>query len=499
MKGTRISAIAVALLALSALVAAANAQASGGGGAAVYEPRVLTPSQASEDIALLRRALEDVHPGLHRYTPKVRMDSAFARLERRAASPVGDGELYVEISRLLAEIHCDHTKAEYPAALAQHRRQRPTHFPFRFRLFDRRMYVASSDSAQPPLARGTEIVAINGVPVSKILTDIEPLIAYDGLTSFVRATKLEADPDLMGSDFEHFYPLLYGFPTELRLTVRDTGRASPRAVVVRPITYQAWSALPWDGAQPGADFASALSWRMLGGGRTAYLRVGTFVNYRKPVNPDSAYGAIFRAMRAAGAESLVVDLRRNGGGSDDARDALLRFLVDTPAVLGKPSRLKAVRYGDLPRYVQSWGDRKALFEPPLERFTQLPDGSYEVRPDTAAAPAPSPDRFTGPVTVLAGPRNGSGATMLIAVLRGAGRVRVVGEPTGGSAEGPTGGPIFFVKLPNSGITVRVPVQWNRTNVRDFRAGYGVAPDITAAPTLRDFLAGRDVALEAAQR
>ena len=34
----------------------------------------------------------------------------------------------------------------------------------------------------------------------------------------------------------------------------------------------------------------------------------------------------------------------------------------------------------------------------------------------------------------------------------------VGEPTGGNPGGATAGIIFFVKLPNSGIKVRVPVQ-----------------------------------------
>ena len=48
---------------------------------AVYEPLVITPSDAHRDAALLRRALETVHPGLYRYTDKVHVDAAFNRLE----------------------------------------------------------------------------------------------------------------------------------------------------------------------------------------------------------------------------------------------------------------------------------------------------------------------------------------------------------------------------------------------------------------------------------
>jgi len=86
--------------------------------------------------------------------------------------------------------------------------------------------------------------------------------------------------------------------------------------------------------------------------------------------------------------------------------------------------------------------------------------------------------------------------MLIAKLHDAHRVRLVGESTGGSAEGPTAGFILFLKLPNSGITVRVPDMWNRMAISQFRRGYGVDPDTLVVPTLDDFLADRDPVLAA---
>jgi C-terminal processing protease CtpA/Prc len=279
--------------------------------------------------------------------------------------------------------------------------------------------------------------------------------------------------------------------------VRDPGAAGSRSIDVLPIAYTRWVALPWTSTPYRAAFAKELSLSTPGAG-TALLRVNTFVNYREPVDPVEAYAALFRRVSAAGARRLVIDLRENGGGSDDAALALLRFVTDTPLVLWRPSWLKAVRYGDLPRYVQTWGDASALFEPPLERFTRTGDGWYEERAADQAA-TPAADRFRGPVTVLIGPRMASGATMVAAALRDAGRVRLVGEPTGGSAEGGTAGQIFFVKLPASGITVRVPVKRVRTAVRAFRPGYGVFPDVAVTPTLDDFLAGRDPVLEAALR
>ena len=88
--------------------------------------------------------------------------------------------------------------------------------------------------------------------------------------------------------------------------------------------------------------------------------------------------------------------------------------------------------------------------------------------------------------------------MLIAKLKDEKRVSVIGEATGGSAEGPTAGRIFFLKLLNSGFVVRVPNFWYLMSIFAFTQGKGVAPDIEVKSALEDFLADRDGAMEIAK-
>jgi len=75
--------------------------------------------------------------------------------------------------------------------------------------------------------------------------------------------------------------------------------------------------------------------------------------------------------------------------------------------------------------------------------------------------------------------------------------RIIGEPTGGSAEGPTAGLMFFLNLPNSGVTVRVPALRSWTNVPHPTPGKGVMPDEVVRPTVEAWLEGRDPVLRAA--
>ncbi|MEM9055986.1 MAG: S41 family peptidase, partial [Pseudomonadota bacterium] len=105
--------------------------------------------------------------------------------------------------------------------------------------------------------------------------------------------------------------------------------------------------------------------------------------------------------------------------------------------------------------------------------------------------------FAGDVTVLSSAGNSSGSTMLIGALQAERRVRIVGERTGGNPAGPTAGVLFFLKLPASGLTLRLPAQRIVSNHAGEDTGMGVIPDVEVVPTVDDLRAGRDAALSSA--
>lgn len=466
-----------------------------------YAAITLTAQQASADAALVRTALEEAHPGLYRYVPKPEIDAAFAKLEKRVATPITDVELYGEISLLLATIRCDHTKAEFSEAMSKFRTESPTHLPFRFKLFDKRMFVFGGDVRAQALPRGAEILAINDQPVRAILDRLAAAISIDGFTDASRQTKLSSDSDLMGSDFDQFYPIFYGFAPRFKLSVLMPNETQPKTVTLDAITFREWVKLPWQSTAYRGEFYKSIDWKLIGN-KTAILKIDTFVNYRHPVDPAAFYAGFFKVLNSTKVEHLIIDLRENAGGSGDTNVALVSFLLDKPFVWNKPIQQKAIRFGGWSKHVEPWGDRKEIFEPPVENFRKLASGFYErITSDATPDQRPnviSADRFVGRVTVLSSPVNASGTTMLIAKLKDEKRITVVGEATGGSAEGPTAGRLFFLKLPHSGITVRVPNYWNLMSIGSFTHGKGVAADIEVVPTLEDFLAGKDRVLDIAK-
>lgn len=474
---------------------------------AAYQPLVIAPLDAQRDVALLRRALETVHPGLYRYTPKPAIDAAFSRLEAATSKPITDLALHREIALMLATIHCDHTKPEMSEALTRFRETHPTHLPLRFQLIEGRMIVVSNDGQPggPPV--GSEILAINGKAVPSLLLTIAPTVAYDGTTDQAIAAKIADDSDLMGDNFNEYYPTFFGFPEQWQILWKSIGAATPTLTTLRPIGFGAWQGLKVPGAPYRSNFYDAITWRM--SGKTARLQIDTFVNYRAPVQATTFLGGFFKSMQKAGTDHLILDLRNNGGGSEDVSVALGRYLIPRPFLWSKPIRYKATRYGDLEQFFETWGDREARFNPPMAAFTKTTDGWYERIPalqgrdisdaDSTFIQQPVADgAFKGRLTIISGPRNGSGATRTIAQLKEKVGAAVIGEDSAGSAEGPTAGSIFLLGLPASGLKVRIPEAWNRTDIRRWAPGKGVVVDRLVLPTLADFQAGRDRAVEVAR-
>jgi hypothetical protein len=415
---------------------------------------------------------------------------------------VSDLALWRAIALMLAEIHCDHTKPEMSEAIERYRTSHPTHLPVRFDMIEGRMIVVSSDSQPGAPPRGAEITAINGRAVPEIVQTLGRAAAYDGDTDEAIVAKLSADGDLMGDDLNEYWPAFYGFPQRWDLTFKGPNAVEQSKVSLAPISFKAWTRLAWPGQGYRDEFYKAITWKVAG--KTAYLRIDTFVNYRNPVDATAFLGGFLKTLPdQEEVDHLILDLRDNGGGSEDVSVALGRNLLPTTFTWSKPLLLKAIRYGDLPDHIESWGDRKALFSPPEEGFRRTADGWWEQIPregdDESTRPqAVLPERFSGKLTILTGPRNGSGATRTIAQFKDKLGARLVGEDAAGSAEGPTAGHIFLLTLPNSGLKVRVPNAWNRSDIRSFTPRRGVAADEIVIPTLLDFEAGRDQTLDVAK-
>lgn len=474
---------------------AQKAQAASSPSAIMASPRdeALTSDQVREDLDLARKALEEIHPGYTRYTSAEGLDALWADARAQAFAKPTRGNVYLQISRVLAAIRCDHTKAELPGDFEKARAKEPLYLPFRYAIFDRRLYVKEAGSTD--LVAGTEILAIDGHPASEIIEKVFALFPVDGDTDHIKGESVVAQGEFVGPAFDHFYPFLYETSAEAKLTL-----AGGREASVARLSYEQYAEATGE-QRFASNFDDAVTFKLLSD-KAAYLSVDTFINYRRPVDPDTVYAPVFEELARSGRDTLILDLRRNGGGSDDAQTGLVQWLMpaafrQADAVLVKSDSLDPT----LRPYLQTWVE--AALNPDPSWFKRREDGMFEIINPLAGKAkesiAAKPGAFTGKVIALTSSDNASGVTHLLSVLKTQRPDTVfIGERTGGAATGATAGILYYLTLPNSGAKVRVPLQRQEiTNSDQLDPRMGITPDILAEDTLLSTLAGTDPAMEAA--
>lgn len=461
----------------------------------VMEQR-LTVEQVRRDVAIAESAYSSIHPGYTRYADALELRKGWAAIVSEAEKQGGMTlpEFYLATQLVLTRIRCDHTKAELPATLKQARAGQPLYLPFRWTLVEGRGIVDSSSDGTG-LRRGDEILAIDGRPLETVISDVAAYVPVDGYTDWSRNGGITQSGEFMGGAVDHFGMLLWETGPQALLSVKSADGAT-RDVSVGRISFEDWSALATTGS---SEFKDAITFERIGE-KAAYLSVDTFVNYRAPVSPQDLYGPVFEALRNEGRDTLILDLRRNGGGSTDASQGLIANLIATQRPIKREMRIATLDHAPWEGMLRTW-DQRAI-NPDPRGFIKNEDGSYTLRDgimDETAPVSPTDVAFNGRLLILTSADNSSGSTNLIAHLASRSNTVTIGERTGGSAEGPTAGVVFFLTLPESGVVARIPMfrQWN--NVDSFEEGMGVTPDEVVPMTVAAYRMGADPALDRAKQ
>ena len=76
--------------------------------------QVLQPEQAKEDLAILRKTLEEGHPGLYLYTSKDEFDKKIEQTRKSFDRYICLREFYLEVAPLVEKVYCGHTYFDLP-------------------------------------------------------------------------------------------------------------------------------------------------------------------------------------------------------------------------------------------------------------------------------------------------------------------------------------------------------------------------------------------------
>jgi len=454
----------------------------------------LPPAEIQSDFDLMRKALEEAHAGLYRYSSKPEMDRVFDAERAKLNRPLTKPEFLTVLVETLAQIRCGHTGLT-PDEETQKEVAAARMFPLGIMVEGRRLMVRSNDTAGDKTIRpGMEIVEINGRKTADILTRILPKLATDGDIETGKWMRLQAS-------FPRSYWLFFEQANDFTVKIRDAAGKTVTAKLAgvadsdrkKNTSQNALNAELQAGLGKLQWSKDNLALRFLKDPEIAQVRIGGFGgnDYAKWMEET------FKTLREKGTRTLIIDLRGNGGGNDMYGAMLVSYLTD-----------KSFRYFDhidvktISPSFKEHSDWRADREPRLrELMMPNPVGGYLVPPALHPGVAEQPPGkypFLGKVFVLIDGGTFSTAADFCAVTHHLKRATFIGEETGGGYYGNNSGMQTIVTLPNSKMRIRVPMYgyWNAVPGYDGKRR-GTRPDHVVETKVANLLRGVDEQLELA--
>jgi hypothetical protein len=410
----------------------------------------LTSEQWREDLHFLARQVPDAHRDVFHAVSRADFEAAVAEVDRRIPT-LADHEIVVELTRLVAMLGEGHTRISLPnqpeamdpagresGAITPARDPRLAfhRLPVRLFWFTDGLFVTAATPEFRNLL-GAQVLQIGDRPADAALQAIQPVISRDNDSAFrFVAPNFATIPEILSA------LRIAQSPSRVLFRLRTAGGVE----VAQEFTPLDLNASPdWIDVFDARQVARPLYLRQpekhywfeyLEGQRTVYARVNAILD--SPELGTAAFSRdLFAFIGSHTVDRLVFDLRQSPGGNNQLFRALLLGLV-----------------------------RETTINQPGKIFVLIDRGTFSAAVNAAS----DLEYLTNSI--------------------------FIGEPTAGAPS--SWGDSKRVTLPNSGLVARLSSVYWRDSTPD-ASRQAVTPDIPTPLSSVDYFAGRDPALEAANR
>lgn len=445
------------------------------------------------DFDLFKNILEKAHAGLYKYHSKQQMDSLFSHYRGLIGNRTGLIPFYQYLSSILAYTGSLHDDISLPDSTEKKLLASKGFFPYPVKMVDGKLLI-NTDSGRIPA--GSAIISINDQTTQDILPQLYKYYTTDGFNITGKAQGIN-------SQFPLFYRLEYGQQNQFAVVYKPVDKVDPVTVILQPVAWKDYAALyaSRHSAIPDTTGSRTYSCTIIDSLRTAILTIRSFSLGSGSSARHKAYRDFLRSNFAAfkekGIENLVVDIRKNGGGSDPNDLLTFSYLARKPFKENEEAftLFQTVPYKEF--CTDDSTDIADIEENFRDEHNQLRDGRYYQNPDYNRFWQPDSLAFSGKIYLLVGPAVASAASLFASMVKSEGSATVVGEETMGGYYGHTGHNSLSYQLPHSGISFSislVDLKQYVTPKKEIPFGSGILPDIRIGQSLEDFMTNRDTVL-----
>ncbi|MBB4805791.1 hypothetical protein HNP38_001063 [Chryseobacterium defluvii] len=469
---------------------------------------LIAPDRLKEDVDYAYLKLQKMHPQLYWYIPKEELDHKFDSVKHTINKPLTPLQFYFKLQPVIASIREGHLALRVPRKeftrkeIRTLKNKKGMFGRFEYYVQDDHLYIIENKDFLEGIKPGTEIVAINNIPVAEYLKRYKSLISSDGYNTtfhpyflkdmffnFYTAEKGIADSAMIETlylDERKTYTLKRESKSETDLK-RDK-ELEKRTSEKKVNDFVAYSN-SYNRNFTFLDKDSVI----------AYVKVRSFSrNYS-----DKFYKETFAKIKNAKTSYLILDVRNNYGGSLYEINNLYSYLAPEPYVLIKPSQLSSrntplktnyFRKSSVLEYaLKSLAYPTYLFAQAFSTYKKDGKAYYKMKADKSTKP--NKDAFHGKVFVLINGGSFSASSIITAKLKHDKRAVIVGEETGGANDGTVAGFYSYQKLPNSKISLPIGLLLVQPNITFSNTQRGVMPNVIVPESIQDIIDKRDPQLD----
>lgn len=461
---------------------------------------VYTEQQVEEDIKILKRVIQYIHPNIYKYRDSLDLQEDFNVLEEEMLANPAIATIYKAVSRFSANIKCSHT---FTNPWNQGRRMekaafyQPDKIPFTFHRIGKQLFIDKNASGNEKLKKGLEIVSINNVSTDEIMTTLSQYTTSDGNNYEKRLERLIVDGTEKFALFDIFYSLEYGSNSVLQLTLKDIKEGKVFTTSVNTISKTNRTYLLTKEYGP-LETSLKDGWKFeIKNNTTAYLKMSSFAVQRGEFDWKGFLKNAFQQLKEKNIKHLIIDIRGNEGGQGEVAEYILENLVQSP--LDIPSMSSTTRYQSIPddmrKYISTWAKFPYDFG---SKVSAIDDSRYQLKSKYSAGGRtykPLKNGFKGKTYLITDASNSSATHLMAMYAKQINGITIVGQETGGNQKGTNGSFMFFLRLPNSKVEIDIPVI-GMNAIEDSNKVYdgGVIPDVVIQKNVTDFANDSDTEL-----
>lgn len=470
-----------------------------------------SPTQLKKDVDYIHKKITKLHPDLYHYISKNELDYKFDSLKSTITDSLTSSDFYFRISPVISSIKQGHTMI-FPAtkklspkmqsSVNKHGTTPLVKFGYKWQ--NDKLIIVKSYGKDSSVQIGSELVSVNGISPKSIISKYNGTFASDGQnTTFINARHSQL--------FPNYLYLETGVLDSVICVLRDKDSTStvkwmrlPKASITAKKETKSAEQIKIDRKKQQVEsekryvqgydvvrntYSKELSFPTADSS-IAVLRISDFVkgDYKK------FYKQSFQKIARLKSNTLILDMRNNGGGRISEINNLYSYLADTTFTLMKKAEVTTKTSLWHNGYFSSKNPLvlgiRVIFSPIMMGVDgyfyfnthKSDDGKYYYSIKESKPTKPAENNFKGKIYVLINGGCFSATSIISTHLKAKERATFIGEETGGAYNGCVAGFMPARSLPNTELTVLFGLMVCEAPYKTAPDGRGILPDIELKPT-----------------